>query len=86
MRIAYDLGDLADMDAFTDALIDTIDRLPDDEERAQAMAAVAQSYMLRDLLEPTVRVGRQGVSPWPTANGLDARAAWRRWSRRARCW
>lgn len=53
MRVAYELGDLAGMAAFTDALIGTVDRLPDDEERARAMANVAQSYMLRDQVEAT---------------------------------
>ncbi len=52
MRVAYELGDLAGMAAFTDALIETVDQLPD-EERALAMACVAQSYMLRDLAGPT---------------------------------
>lgn len=52
MRVAYDLGDLAGMAAFSDALIGMLDQLPD-EERALAMACVAQSYMLRDLVEPT---------------------------------
>jgi DNA-binding CsgD family transcriptional regulator len=52
LRVAYDLGDLAGMASFTDALIATLDPLPEDE-RALAMAHVAQSYMLRDLGEPT---------------------------------
>ena len=71
MRVAYDLGDLAGMDAFTDALIGTIDQLPADEERATAMAVVAQSYMLRDQHRTDLRVGRQGHSPSPTANGFE---------------
>jgi DNA-binding NarL/FixJ family response regulator len=53
MRVAYEVGDLAGMSAFTDALIATIDRLEHDEERARAMAFVAQSYMLRDQVAPT---------------------------------
>lgn len=53
MRVAYEVGDLQGMSAFTDALIATIDRLERDEERARAMAYVAQSYMLRDQVGPT---------------------------------
>jgi DNA-binding CsgD family transcriptional regulator/tetratricopeptide (TPR) repeat protein len=52
-RVAYERGDLEAMTTHTDALISVIDRLPSDEERARAMAAVAQSYMLRDMAEPT---------------------------------
>ncbi|MGH9247025.1 MAG: ATP-binding protein [Acidimicrobiales bacterium] len=53
MRVAWEAGDMEAMAEFTDALIDIIDGLPSDEERARAMAFVAQSYMLRDLCEPT---------------------------------
>ncbi len=53
MRTAREAGALADMARFTDALVEAIDRLPDDEQRARAMAAVAQSYMLRDQVEAT---------------------------------
>jgi DNA-binding CsgD family transcriptional regulator/tetratricopeptide (TPR) repeat protein len=53
IRIAREAGALADMAALTDELVGAIDRLPDDEQRARAMAAVAQSYMLRDQVEAT---------------------------------
>jgi DNA-binding NarL/FixJ family response regulator len=53
MRIAWEHGDIEATAAFTDALIDVIDRLPTDEGRARAMAFVAQSYMLRDEFDPT---------------------------------
>jgi DNA-binding CsgD family transcriptional regulator len=53
MRVAREAGDIEAMAAFTDALIEAIDRLPDDEQRARAMAAVAQSYMLRYHVEAT---------------------------------
>ncbi|MGH9245756.1 MAG: helix-turn-helix transcriptional regulator [Acidimicrobiales bacterium] len=53
MRIAWEHGDIEANTAFTEALIDVIDRLPTDESRAQAMAFVAQSYMLRDELDNT---------------------------------
>ena len=52
-RVAFERGDLEAMVAHTDSLIAVIDRLPSDEERARAMAAVAQSFMLRDMAEPT---------------------------------
>lgn len=70
MRIAYDLGELEAMESFTDDLVATIDRLPDDEERAQAMAFVAQSYMLRDLVGPTVEWADKAHS-LATANGYE---------------
>ncbi|MET0729025.1 MAG: LuxR C-terminal-related transcriptional regulator [Acidimicrobiales bacterium] len=71
MRIAYDLGDLLDMEQLTGSLIDSVDRLADDEERAQAIANVAQSYMLRDLREPTVEWADKALA-LATAHGLDA--------------
>src|SRR5918995_1093320 len=51
LRVAYDLGDLDAMTGYAEALVSVVDRVPDDEERAAAMAAVAQSYMLRDQIE-----------------------------------
>ncbi|MGH9247026.1 MAG: ATP-binding protein [Acidimicrobiales bacterium] len=54
MRLAYEQSDRATVADTTDALIDIIDQLPTDEERARAMATVAQSYMLRDLTDPTI--------------------------------
>jgi DNA-binding NarL/FixJ family response regulator/tetratricopeptide (TPR) repeat protein len=52
-RIAFDAGDVEAMAAETDELIALLDDLTV-EERARAMAAIAQSYMLRELAEPTV--------------------------------
>jgi DNA-binding NarL/FixJ family response regulator len=49
--VAYDLGDLDAMAAYADALVAVVDRVPADDERAAAMAAVAQSYMLRDQID-----------------------------------
>jgi DNA-binding CsgD family transcriptional regulator/tetratricopeptide (TPR) repeat protein len=71
MRVAYDVGDLAGMDDLTHALIGTIDQLPGDEERARAMAFVAQSYMLRDLIEPTCEWADKAYS-LAAANGYDS--------------
>jgi DNA-binding CsgD family transcriptional regulator len=51
LRLAYDLGDLDTMADFADALVAVVDRIPDDDERAAAMAAVAQSYSLRDQID-----------------------------------
>jgi DNA-binding CsgD family transcriptional regulator len=53
MRIAWEHGDSDASAAFTNELIDVIDRLPTDESRARAMAFVAQSYMLRDSVADT---------------------------------
>src|SRR4030095_5211558 len=50
-RVADEHGDLEAMGRSADGLVDLIDRLPTDEERAQAMATIAQSYMLRDQVE-----------------------------------
>ena len=52
-RAAYEVDDLQALAAYTEQLIGVIDRLPGDEERAQAVAFVAQSYMLRDQIETT---------------------------------
>lgn len=53
-RVAYDAGDVEGMGRFVDELTTILDGLPDVEERARAMAMVAQSYMLRERVEPTV--------------------------------
>jgi DNA-binding NarL/FixJ family response regulator len=71
MRIAYDIGDLAGMEAFTDQLIGLIDQLADDEERARAMTFVAQSFMLRDQVDPTCEWADK-ASSLATAHGFDA--------------
>jgi DNA-binding CsgD family transcriptional regulator len=52
MRAAYEAGDLARMTTYSDELGAVVDRLPSEEGRARAMAALAQSYMLRDLAGP----------------------------------
>lgn len=54
LRLAFEMGDLDGMARFTDELVTVIDRLPTDQERARAMVAVAQSYMLRDEAGPAV--------------------------------
>ena len=54
LRVAYDIGDLAGMEALTDQLIASVDDIPTPAERARAMANVAQSFMLRDLRDPTI--------------------------------
>jgi DNA-binding CsgD family transcriptional regulator/tetratricopeptide (TPR) repeat protein len=52
-RVGFERGDREAMVTHTAALVGLIDRLPTDEERAHAMAAVAQSNMLRDQAEAT---------------------------------
>ncbi|HEY8545617.1 MAG TPA: helix-turn-helix transcriptional regulator, partial [Acidimicrobiales bacterium] len=54
VRLAYETVDITGMAAMTDELASLIDRLPTDEERAGAMAVIAQSYMLRDESGPTI--------------------------------
>jgi DNA-binding CsgD family transcriptional regulator len=53
MRVAFEQGDMEAMGRFSDALVELLDRLPTDEQRAQAMAYVAQSHMVRDQVEAT---------------------------------
>ena len=53
VRVAFERGDIDAMATHTEALIDVVDRLPTDEQRASAMAAIAQSYMLREQAEQT---------------------------------
>jgi DNA-binding CsgD family transcriptional regulator len=53
-RVAYDRGDIDASAARTDELVAIIDRLPTDEQRARAMAEVAQSYMLREEPEASI--------------------------------
>jgi len=53
MRVDYEMGDLEALAMSTDELIAVVDRLPTEAGRAEAMASIAQSYMLRDLVEPT---------------------------------
>jgi DNA-binding CsgD family transcriptional regulator/tetratricopeptide (TPR) repeat protein len=62
VRVAFEQGDLDAMATHTDALIAAIDRLPTDEERARAMAAVAQSYMLRDHADETTEWADKALS------------------------
>jgi DNA-binding CsgD family transcriptional regulator len=47
MRVAWEQGELSDMDRYTEQVRGLTGTLPDGEFRARAMAAVAQSYMLR---------------------------------------
>jgi DNA-binding NarL/FixJ family response regulator len=47
-RLAWESNRRDSMAELTDRLVQTIDELPDGAERAYAMVAVAQSYMLRD--------------------------------------
>jgi DNA-binding CsgD family transcriptional regulator len=68
MRIAREAGQIEAMGAYTDQLIGILDRLPSDEDRARAMAAVAQSFMLRDQIESTYEWADKATS---LAEGLD---------------
>jgi DNA-binding CsgD family transcriptional regulator/tetratricopeptide (TPR) repeat protein len=70
IRLAYDLGDLPGMVPLTDALIEVVDELHSDEERARAMTFVAQSYMLRDLVDPTC-LWADRAHALATANGFE---------------
>jgi DNA-binding CsgD family transcriptional regulator len=60
-RVAWESGRRDEMASLADRLSDTIRELPDTEERAAAMAAMAQSYMLRDLTEPALKWADEAV-------------------------
>ncbi|MPZ26641.1 MAG: AAA family ATPase [Micromonosporaceae bacterium] len=47
IRVAWEQGELAEMDGYAEQVRELTGNLPDGEVRARAMAAVAQSYMLR---------------------------------------
>ena len=74
-RIAREAGQIEAMVGFTDQLIGIIDRLPSDEDRARAMAAVAQSYMLRDQIEATYEWADKAASLAETLDLTDVRVA-----------
>jgi DNA-binding CsgD family transcriptional regulator len=61
-RLALDYGDNDLAASLTDTLVGTLDRLPGDGQRAQAMAAIAQSYMLRDLPDQTRQWADKAIS------------------------
>jgi DNA-binding CsgD family transcriptional regulator/tetratricopeptide (TPR) repeat protein len=74
-RIAREAGQIEAMVGFTDQLIGIIDRLPSDEDRARAMAAVAQSYMLRDQIEATYEWADKAASLAEALDLADVRLA-----------
>jgi DNA-binding CsgD family transcriptional regulator len=47
IRVAWEQGELSDMERYTEQVRELAGGLPDGEVQARAMAAVAQSYMLR---------------------------------------
>jgi DNA-binding CsgD family transcriptional regulator len=49
VRLRWEQGDISEMVRGTDDLIALIDIVDDDDERGKAMAAVAQSFMLREI-------------------------------------
>jgi DNA-binding CsgD family transcriptional regulator/tetratricopeptide (TPR) repeat protein len=68
-RLAMDRGEPDLAGDLTDQLIAIMDNLPTDEQRARAMAAVAQSYMLRDLRDATCEWADKATA-LAEANGL----------------
>jgi DNA-binding CsgD family transcriptional regulator/tetratricopeptide (TPR) repeat protein len=75
IRIAREAGRIEDMVSFTDQLIGVIDRLPSDEDRARAMAAVAQSNMLRDQIEATYEWADKATGLAESLDLADVRVA-----------
>src|SRR5690606_11328512 len=53
-RIAFERGEIDALTRLTDELVSVVDGLATDEQRAQAMAAVAQFHMLREHAEETI--------------------------------
>jgi DNA-binding CsgD family transcriptional regulator/DNA-binding MarR family transcriptional regulator len=47
IRVAWERSEVSEMDAYTEQAQELAERLPDGDVRARALAAVAQSYMLR---------------------------------------
>jgi DNA-binding CsgD family transcriptional regulator/tetratricopeptide (TPR) repeat protein len=70
VRAAFEQGDVGAMVAHTAALEAVIDRLTTDEARGRAMAAVAQSYMLRDQVD-AARTWADEALALAEAHGLD---------------
>jgi DNA-binding CsgD family transcriptional regulator len=61
-RLAWEVGEKAQMAALAAELTGILDRLPTDGQRAQAMAAVAQSHMLHDNAEQTRQWADKAIS------------------------
>jgi DNA-binding CsgD family transcriptional regulator len=70
-RLALDRGEREQAAGLTAELVGILDRLPTDGQRAQAMAAIAQSYMLRDLPDATREWADKAIS-LADANRLPA--------------
>jgi DNA-binding CsgD family transcriptional regulator len=70
MRVAYEVGDMDGMRRYVDRLADSIEQLSSDERRARAMAAVAQYFMLRDKVAPTVKWADEALA-LAEEHGLD---------------
>jgi DNA-binding CsgD family transcriptional regulator len=62
VRLAWENGRFEEMARLTDTLVEVIGELPESEERAAAMAAVAQSNMLRNDTPETVRWADEAVA------------------------
>jgi DNA-binding CsgD family transcriptional regulator len=75
VRLAWENGRFDEMAKLTGDLVDTIDELPDECERAAAMAAVAQSNMLRNDTPETVRWAEQAVALAETLRLPEIRVA-----------
>jgi DNA-binding NarL/FixJ family response regulator len=70
IRVAFEHGDIRSMVEHTEALEGVIDRVTTEEARGRAMAAIAQSYMLRDQAEPAGRWADEALA-LAEAHGLD---------------
>ena len=68
-RVAFERGDVEAMVRFTDDLEGALPRL-DEPDQARAMAAIAQSYMLREQADATVEWADRAIA-LAEAHGLD---------------
>ncbi|MEY2570821.1 MAG: hypothetical protein QOE63_1171, partial [Acidimicrobiaceae bacterium] len=61
IRLRWETGDVEGMVATTDELIGLLDQLPDTKTKGNAIAAIAQSFMLRDLVPEAIEWADRGV-------------------------
>jgi DNA-binding CsgD family transcriptional regulator len=74
-RVAWDDGDIDALVDRTAQLVSVIDRLPTDGQRARAMAAVAQSAMLREQADATIEWADKALALADAADLTDVRLA-----------
>jgi DNA-binding CsgD family transcriptional regulator/tetratricopeptide (TPR) repeat protein len=72
VRLAWEVGDTDDLVRSTATLVALVERLEPSEERGRAMAVVAQSFMLRDLIPDSIAWADRALAE---ADALEGHAA-----------